>query len=122
MTSMGASSPLDYIIESTLVPNKKIKEGYSSILVKTKDDQEISGILVRESNEELILRNAANQEVSVPKNDIHSRANGASLMPSGLIDTLTNNERPDLFRFLGELGKPGPFDASRVMSRAPGRF
>jgi putative heme-binding domain-containing protein len=113
MTSIGASSPLDYIIESTLVPNKKIKEGYHSILVKTKDDQEISGILVRENNEELILRNAANQEVSVPKNDIKSRANGASLMPSGLIDTLTSNERLDLFRFLSELGKQGPYDASR---------
>jgi putative heme-binding domain-containing protein len=113
MTSIGASSPLDYVIESILVPNKKVKEGYSSLLIQTKDDQEFSGILIRESNEELVLRNAANQEVSVPKNDIKSRANGASLMPSGLVDTLTSNERLDLFRFLSELGKPGPYDASK---------
>ena len=34
-------------------------------------------------------------------------------MPSGLVDALPEGERLDLFRFLAELGKPGPFDASK---------
>jgi hypothetical protein len=34
-------------------------------------------------------------------------------MPSGLIDTLTAQEQLDLYRFLSELGKPGPFDAAK---------
>ena len=34
-------------------------------------------------------------------------------MPSGLVDALTHQEQLDLFRFLSELGKPGPFDASK---------
>ena len=38
-------------------------------------------------------------------------------MPAGLVDILTETERLDLFRFLAELGKPGPFDAS--MRRMP---
>src|SRR5262249_36155428 len=51
--------------------------------------------------------------VTIPKNNIQNRATGLSMMPSGLVDSLTSNERLDLFRFLSELGKPGPFDASK---------
>ena len=113
MTSLGASTVTDYVVESVLLPNKKVKEGFNSIQVATKDGQDLSGILVRETNEELILRDAANKEVSVPKKTIESRHIGGSLMPSGLVDILAPAERLDLFRFLIELGKPGPFDASK---------
>jgi hypothetical protein len=34
-------------------------------------------------------------------------------MPAGLTDQLQDRERLDLFAFLGELGKPGPYDASK---------
>lgn len=113
LTSIGASAPADYLIESILFPNAKIKEGYHSIQVETTDDQELSGILVRENGPELVIRNAQNAEVSLPKNKIKSRANGMSLMPSGLIDELSPGDRSDLFRFLAELGKPGRFDATK---------
>lgn len=113
MTSIGASAPADYLVESVLYPNRKIKEGYHSILITTKDEQEFSGILVRETDREIIVRNAANQEVSVAKNNIAQRRNGASLMPSGLVDGLLPEERLDLFKFLSQLGKPGDYDASK---------
>ena len=113
MTSIGASAPADYLIESVLFPNAKIKEGFHSIQIETSDDQDLSGILVRETGAELVLRNAQNQEVSIAKSKIKSRANGLSLMPSGLVDTLSTGERMDLFRFLAELGKPGAYDASK---------
>ena len=66
LTSIGASAPLDYVIESIFVPNSKIKEGFHSLLIQTKNDQEFSGILVREDGTELVLRNAVNLEVSFP--------------------------------------------------------
>ncbi len=113
MTSIGASAPVDYLIESVLYPNKQIKEGYHSVMLDTKDDQELSGILVRENTEEVILRDVANKEISVPKNNVKNRRTGGSLMPSGLIDNLSNAEQLDLFRFLSELGKPGIYDASK---------
>jgi putative heme-binding domain-containing protein len=113
MTSLGASTITDYVVESVLLPNRKVKEGYHSIQLTTKDGQDLSGILVRETNEELILRDATNKEISVPKKIIDSRKIGGSLMPAGLVDVLSPPERLDLFRFLIELGKPGPFDASK---------
>jgi len=35
------------------------------------------------------------------------------LMPGGLVDILTPGERLDLYAFLMQLGKPGPYDASK---------
>ncbi len=114
MTSIGASAPMDYLVESLLLPNSKIKEGFHGLTIETKDDLEYSGILVRESGQEVILRNALNQEVSVAKNNIRKRANAqSSLMPAGLLDTLPEADRNDLISFLSRLGKPGEFDASK---------
>lgn len=113
MTSIGASAQVDYLIESVLYPSKKIKEGFHAVMIETKDDQELSGILVRENNEELVLRDVVNKEFSIPKNNVKTRKMGGSLMPSGLVDNLTSAEQIDLFRFLSELGKPGIYDASK---------
>jgi putative heme-binding domain-containing protein len=114
MTSLGASAQVDYLIESVWFPNKKIKEGYHAVIVETKDNEEYSGVLVRESNEQIVLRDATAKEIAVAKNNVANRRIGTlSLMPAGLIDGLAPQERIDLFRFLSELGKPGPFDATK---------
>jgi putative heme-binding domain-containing protein len=113
LTSIGASAPVDYLIESMLYPNAKVKEGYHSIAIETTDGQEFSGILVRETTDEMIVRNALDVEVAVPKRNIERHSISGSLMPSGLMDALEMAEQIDLYRFMAELGKPGPFDASK---------
>ncbi|PYJ08589.1 MAG: hypothetical protein DME25_01130, partial [Verrucomicrobia bacterium] len=113
LTSIGASAQVDYLIESILYPNRKIKEGYHSVIVETKDGLEFSGVLVKENADELVLRDATDKETVIDKNNVQKRSTGNSLMPSGLVDLLTPAERLDLFRFLAELGKPGPFDAAK---------
>jgi len=114
MTSIGASAPPDYLVEALLLPNAKIKEGYHSVNIETKDGQSISGTLARETPDELILRNAAGAEVSVAKSNIDSRQTGTlSLMPAGLLENLNEQDKLDLIAFLSRLGKPGEFDASR---------
>ena len=104
---------MDYLVESIFYPNRKIKEGYNAVVLETQDGQELSGILVRENNEQLVIRDVSNKEVAIPNNNVRNRTMGGSLMPSGLIDNLSSQERADLFRFLSELGKPGPFDAAK---------
>jgi len=113
LTSIGASAPVDYLIESLLYPNRKVKEGYHSVMVETKDGQELTGILARETNDQLVIVDATNKELTVAKNNIARRAIGGSLMPSGLLDALSHGEQVDLYRFLSELGKPGSYDASK---------
>lgn len=113
MTSIGASAQIDYLIESVQFPNRKVKEGFHSLLVETKDGQEFSGILVRETSDQLILRDASNKDVSVAKNNVQKQTISGSIMPAGLVDALSTAEQTDLYRFLSELGKPGPYDASK---------
>ncbi len=114
LTSLGASAPADYIIESLLVPNAKVKEGYNGVTLKLKDGTEVMGIQARETAQEVILRNVAGQETAVPKANIAGKTDIGSIMPAGLLDALNDNERMNLYCFLAELGKPGPFDASKA--------
>ena len=113
LTSIGASAPPDYLVESLLYPNAKIKEGYHSVLITTADGQEHNGMIARETENEVVLRNAANQEVSIAAKSITRRSSVGSLMPAGLLDALLPEERLDLVKFLSMLGKPGAYDAAR---------
>lgn len=114
LTSIGASAPADYLAEALLLPSAKIKEGYASVNLDTKDGQSFTGTLARETPEEVVLRNAQGHEVSIAKKNIETRQNGTiSLMPGGLFENLAEQEKLDLIAFLSRLGKPGEFDASQ---------
>ena len=108
MTSIGASAQVDYLVESLLNPNAKIKEGYNTITVTTDDDRVYSGVKVRETPQQLVLRDAEDKEIAISKADKPQIKPGRSLMPDGLTDQLTRQEFVDLVRFLSELGK-GPY-------------
>ena len=105
LLSIGASAPVDYIIDSLLLPNKAVKEGYNSTIVTTKNGDQITGIRVRQSDTELVLKDATHDSMVIPLNDIKSQREGGSIMPTGLTDMLTHGEFVDLTRFLTELGK-----------------
>jgi putative heme-binding domain-containing protein len=114
LTSIGTSAPVDYLIESVLLPNKAVKENYHALIVSTQDGRFFTGIKVRETNTEIVLRTAEDREQVIPVKDIEERSPGGSLMPEGLADNLTRAELVDLVRFLSELGKVGPYSASRA--------
>jgi putative heme-binding domain-containing protein len=110
MLSLGASSPVDYIVQSLLNPSAKIKEGYHTVLVSTVEGKVVNGVLVREGEDELVLRDAQNKEVAIPKKDIDERViSPTSLMPADLTSKLPRDEFVDLVSFLSNLGKEGPF-------------
>jgi putative heme-binding domain-containing protein len=109
LSSIGASAQVDYLIESILLPNKAIKENYHSLIVSTQRGQVFTGIKVRETPAELVLRDAEDREIVIPAKDVDEKTPGRSLMPDGLADGLTRPEFLDLARFLAELGKVGPY-------------
>lgn len=113
LSGLGTSATLDYILESILEPSKAVKEGYDTVEVTTKEDDYLMGIKVRETPQELVLRNATSTELAIPLHHIKLRQiKPVSIMPSGLADTLTQGEFLDLCRFLYELGKPGLYASS----------
>jgi putative heme-binding domain-containing protein len=114
LESVGASAPVDYLVDSVLNPGKAVKENYHATVVATNDGRVISGIKVRQTDSEVILRDAEDREVSIPLSAVEEQKPGGSLMPAGLADTLTHGELVDLIRFLSELGKIGPYSVSKA--------
>lgn len=119
LASIGASAPVDYLVESLLIPNKAVKEGYHSLRIETQDGKVHTGVKIRETKTEIALRTAEDKEIVIPIKDIDNKRDTRSLMPDGLVDTLTREELLDLTRFLSELGKQGPYapNQKRVIRR-----
>lgn len=110
LVSIGASAPVDYLIESLLEPSKKIKEGYHMVIINKKDGGVISGGLVNDGADELTIRDPANQIIKVAKSAIASRQmSPVSMMPPGMTASLREDEFVDLVRFLSELGREGAY-------------
>jgi putative heme-binding domain-containing protein len=106
LISLGASAQVDYIIESLLDPNRKIKEGFHLTEVLTKSFDFFSGTLIREDEHNVVLRTADGQDTSIPKSQIQeSHVRNRSLMPSGVVSQLPRREFVDLVRFLSSLGR-----------------
>ena len=119
LVSVGSSAQMDYLVDSILVPNKNVKEGYQSLVVATDDGKVLTGIKVRQTDTDLLLRDIEDREFGIPLKSIEDQKSGTSLMPVGLVDKLTRAELIDLVRFMSELGKPGPYAAvtARVVRR-----
>ena len=95
-------------------PDQIIKDGYIALEVITNDGDSFTGIRLRETATDLVLRDATHDEIIIPKSTIKKQRSIGTLMPTGLTDGLTDNELADLVRFLTELGKPGPFDVGHA--------
>ncbi|MEO6807961.1 MAG: hypothetical protein ABI353_02485 [Isosphaeraceae bacterium] len=109
LSALGASSPVDYIINSIMLPDQAIKEEFLTKVVLTTDGQLFHGIVVDKDDTRLVLKEATGEHRTIPADDVESDKDGGSLMPKGLVNFMTRAEFVDLVRFLSELGKPGPF-------------
>lgn len=114
LESVGASAPVDYLVDAILNPSKAVKENFHSTVVATSDGRVITGIKLRQTDSELVVRDAEDREVAIPLSEVEEQKAGGSLMPVGLADTLTRPELIDLVRFLAELGKIGPYSVGKA--------
>lgn len=113
LISIGGSAPVDYLVESLLVPNKKVKENFHALQVLTDEGKVVNGIPVRKTKSELVLRTAEDNVVTIPIDSVEQSKEGRSLMPDGTVDALTREELVHLVRFLSELGKVGDFSVGK---------
>ncbi len=106
------------IVESILLPAKSVKEGYATVTVNLDDGRSISGIKVREDAKTLVLRDPVRGDTVIDVGSIEDRADGGTLMPTGVVARLPKGEFLDLVRFLSEM-KPPPTltDGAHVVRR-----
>jgi putative heme-binding domain-containing protein len=110
LSSVGASAPTDYLIASLLKPDEAVKDGYALVRITRTDGETVSGLLVRDTGDAVLLRDAVGAVVRVPVGQIRQReVLPGSLMPAGLTAPLEREEFLDLVAFLSELGEPGPY-------------
>jgi putative heme-binding domain-containing protein len=109
LSSLGQTSPPDYIINSIVEPDQAIKEPYHTLLVLTSGGQVFQGIVTDKDEQRIVLKEATGAPRVVPVATIEDQKPGGSLMPKGLVNLMTRAEFVDLVRFLSELGKPGPY-------------
>jgi len=110
LVDLGGSQPVDYLIESVLLPEKAVKEEYQ--LAQVTDylaGKRYQGIIEEETDDRIVLRGAQGEQIVVNIEDPEEIAvkKGGSLMPQGLVRFLTRDELVDLVSFLSVLGKPG---------------
>jgi putative heme-binding domain-containing protein len=112
MSTLGASAPLDYVVESVLNPAAKVKEGYHGVSYTLTDGGAVVGVPFEENAQNVRIRMPGGIEMDVPKAKIKSNEVIGSLMPAGLVEGLSEEDKINLFAFLGSVGRPGAFDAS----------
>ncbi len=109
LSALGLSSPVDYIVNSILIPDQAIKEEYETRVVLTDDGRVLQGIVLEENDHSVVLKDALGERRVIPTSSIEESKKGGSLMPKGLVGILTRGEFVDLVRYLSELGRPGPY-------------
>ena len=83
------------LAESILKPSAKIAQGFETQKFATVNGQIYEGFVVRESGDEVEMRNAAGAVTVIPKKDIEERGKTeVSVMPTGLADPLTPTNWP----------------------------
>ena len=89
------------IVRAIAYPHEQINPQYEATTITRTNGQVVTGIVTQETGQNVILIVAGGAEVSVPTAEIRSRARSErSLMPDGLLNALTGQERNDLVALL----------------------
>lgn len=93
------------LFTAVLQPSLDISPRYRTTLVTTADDKVYQGIVIYEAVDSLILQTGPVTTVRLVNTQITARrVTDTSLMPCGLLDTLSDQEIADLYAYLKTLG------------------
>ncbi|WP_158633513.1 PQQ-dependent sugar dehydrogenase [Tautonia sociabilis] len=110
LDGIGAKYPdrrqlLDHIVD----PSKVIDPAYVSYILETVEGVIHSGVVLEQTDEVVVLRDAENQTIRVDASQIELLApQPRSLMPERLLSSLTEREVADLLSYLAAQRSPAP--------------
>jgi putative heme-binding domain-containing protein len=104
-----------HLLESVLHPSRVIRKGFENLTITTRKGTTYTGLLAREDNDAVVLRDLAQDGklVTIPRRLIDERTTSkTSIMPGGLVNALADRQQfLDLLRFLIEVAEQGPVRA-----------
>jgi uncharacterized repeat protein (TIGR03806 family) len=100
---LGTQVKPEHVVESILLPDRIIKEGFRAVTLQTEGGLVVTGIQVLDDGHDVVLRDPVRGDTRIAKAEIAERSLGGSLMPTNLVAALKRNEFLDLVRYLVEL-------------------
>src|SRR5262249_19482433 len=121
LSMIGKKASRENLIESILYPSKAVADQYLNWNVETKKGVTITGLVVEEAPDHILLRDANGKDTRIDTRDIDTQArNPSSLMPNDIVVYLSEAELMDVVEYLLTLKTPsltpdswliaGPFD------------
>jgi putative heme-binding domain-containing protein len=104
LTRIGAIRSGRDLVESMILPSASFAQGYETFSVILRNGEELTGVRVRQDDEGFVLREASGREVRLEPGQVQSAERGkVSLMPEGLLASMTREEIRDLLAYLQSL-------------------
>jgi putative heme-binding domain-containing protein len=102
LQKIGATLTREQLLQAMIEPSARIAPGYGTVSLTLSDGQEVSGILTRETAEELVLKTSDAEPLKVPVSRIKKRENYPSSMPP-MGSIMSKREIRDVVEFLANL-------------------
>ena len=91
---------LDYLLENIVDPSASVAEAYRMQIFQTEDGRLITGIVETENDTTIAIR-TADRRIVLEQSEIEARrVSPESIMPAGLLDSLSETQIRNLFGFL----------------------
>ena len=93
-------SNLEYLLMNIVDPSSIVPKQFTTSVIALTDGRVITGVVVSETDETFLIQ-TDKEQLSVSKGEVEeSRNTGKSLMPDGMLDSLTVEQVRDLFGFM----------------------
>ena len=90
-----------YLLSNIIEPSGELQDDYKMVVITTQDGRTYSGNITTENDRQVTMRIVGQEPVNINKSNIQSReVTPKSMMPEGLLNTLTEEEILDLVAFL----------------------
>ncbi len=104
LSEIGDKLSREEIIRAMVEPSARLSPGYGSVKLTLKDGQVITGILMEENKEELVIKTSDAEPVEVNASRIEKRENLTSAMPP-MGTLMSKREIRDMVEYLANLKK-----------------
>jgi putative heme-binding domain-containing protein len=102
LNGVGSRLSRKQILESLILPSARLAPGYGTVILTMNDGRKISGVLQAEDEQQLSVQVGNQDPVTLRKDEIATRTNAPSSMPS-MTNYLTKKQIRDLVSMLATL-------------------
>jgi putative heme-binding domain-containing protein len=118
ITSNGRAS-FDQLLSNVFDPSLVIGPDYQVFTVVAKDGRNLTGLIVENNEQRVVIRMAGDAEEAVPRSNVeYTRVSKLSMMPEGVEAIFSKKDLADLFAFLS-LDRPPSDPSAKPIPGAP---